>query len=152
MKNNSYKRILVAVDFSENSEIAINKALQIARLSDAELHLVHFVEVPIYPVLEDIAVMGIPGLWDESITKDMLEASSKKLSQLATKFKISQFESMAGIAENDIVDYAERKKCDLVVMGAHGLSGIKRLIGSTTNAVINHANCDVLAVRIHSEK
>ncbi|MDX1351889.1 MAG: universal stress protein [Thiomicrorhabdus sp.] len=148
MAEDNYKRILVAVDFSENSEIAIDKAVKIAKLSHAELYLVHFVEIPVYPVLEDVAVMGMPGLWDEKLTQEMLASSSKKLRQVAEKFSINHFEAVAGIADSDIVDYAERIKSDLIVMGAHGLSGIKRLIGSTTNSVINHASCDVLAVRI----
>ena len=48
MVNDDYKRILIAVDFSKNSELAINKALQIAKMNDAKLYLVHFVEIPVY--------------------------------------------------------------------------------------------------------
>ena len=151
MINDEYKRILVAVDFSKNSEHAINKALQIAKPNDAKLYLVHFVEVPVYPVLEDIAVMGMPGIWDDNITKNLLDVSSKKLRKVAEQFNIKQYETKPGIADVDLVEYAKTKECDLIVMGAHGLSGIRRLIGSTTNAVINQAYCDVLAVRVNEK-
>lgn len=144
----AYRRILVAIDFSENSQPAINKAQELARVSGAELVLVHFVEIPVFPVLEDVAVLGLPGLWGDDDAQKLIQASSYKLSKLASQFDLSHFEVLAGIASRDIVSYANEKECDLIVMGSHGISGIKRLIGSTTNAVMNHASCDVLMVRI----
>jgi len=148
MKQTSYKRILVAVDFSENSTKAVSKASEMSRICHAELKLIHFVEIPVYPVLEDIAVMGMPGLWDETVTQSLIESSNKRLGELAKSYDIEKFETISGLASIDIVDYAARKKCDLIIMGAHGLKGIQHLIGSTTNSVINHAKCDVLAVHL----
>jgi len=148
MTNPVYNSILVAVDFSEHSQKAIAKAFKMSKICDAELRMVHFVEIPIYPVLEDAAVMGMPGLWDESVSQSLMQASTKKLSELATQFNIEKYESLSGIASVDIIEYACNHQCDLIVMGAHGLSGIQHLIGSTTNSVINHAKCDVLAVRV----
>ena len=148
MKQASYKRILVAVDFSENSAKAVSKAKEMSQKCHAELQLIHFVEIPVYPVLEDVAVMGMPGLWDESVSQGLIESSNKRLSELAKSFDIKNYETLSGIASVDIVDYADRKQCDLIVMGAHGLKGLQHLIGSTTNSVINHAKCDVLAVRL----
>ncbi|GAB6070233.1 universal stress protein [Thiomicrorhabdus hydrogeniphila] len=148
MTSTGYKSILVAVDFSEYSQNAVAKAYEIAQAFHAELRMVHFVEIPIYPVLEDVAVMGMPGLWDETASKSLIEASNKKLSELSAKFNIKKYEALSGIASVDIVEYANNIQCDLIVIGAHGLSGIQHLIGSTTNSVINHAKCDVLAVRV----
>lgn len=146
--NGMYKHILVAVDFSENSQKALEKAQAMATQCHADIELIHIVEIPIYPVLEDIAVMGMPGLWDEELAKTLMETSNQKLQKLANQFQITNFKVIEGIPSNDIVEYANQKQHDLIVMGRHGVSGIKLLTGSTTNSVINHAKCDVLAVKL----
>lgn len=46
---------------------------------------------------------------------------------------------------------AEENNVDLIVVGSHGRKGIKMLLGSTANAVLHHAGCDVLAVRLKDE-
>lgn len=151
--NSSYKQVLVAADFSEHSERVVEKAVEIVKQSDAaSLHLVHIVEIPVYPVLEDIAVMGMPGLWDESVTETLLQASQKKLQQIAEAYSIEQTHLVAGIPATDIVNYASQINADLIVVGSHGASGIKRLIGSTAHAIINDADCDVLSVKIRDKE
>lgn len=146
-----YKRIAVAVDFSEHSQAAVQKAMFLAEQNNAEIELIHIVEIPVYPVLEDIAVMGLPGVWDDEVASQLLDNSNKKIATLAKQNGIEQCHVITGLADADIVDYADKNNVDLIVMGSHGVSGIKRLIGSTVNAVINHASCDVLAVRIKEE-
>jgi len=148
MTHTSYKSILVAVDFSEHSHIAISKAYEMSQICGAELRMVHFVEIPIYPVLEDVAVMGMPGQWDEEVSQNLIEVATTKLRELAKEYSVEKFETLSGVASIDIVEHAKKTECDLIVMGAHGLSGLQHLIGSTTNSVINHAPCDVLAIRI----
>ena len=48
----------------------------------------------------------------------------------------------------DVVRLAEQHQADLIVVGSHGRHGIQLLLGSTANAVLHHAKCDVLAVRL----
>ncbi|QCU90179.1 universal stress protein [Thiomicrorhabdus sediminis] len=142
-----YKKIVVAVDFTDLNRCVIAKGLALAKQYQAHLCLLHIVEVPSYPVLEDVAVMGMPGVWDEEMTKPLLDQAQAQLFSLANEFAIKHIELINGLAEEDIVQFAKREHFDLIVIGAHGLSAMSRLIGSTTNAVINHAHCDVLAVR-----
>ncbi|HHT00862.1 MAG TPA: universal stress protein [Thiomicrospira sp.] len=146
-----YKHILVAVDFSENSHFALKKAKALAENCHATIELIHVVEIPTYPILEDVAVMGMPGIWDEEMTESIISASNTRLSKLAKEFNIDNFHTIAGIADVDIVEYAKQKKHDLIIMGSHGLSGLQRLIGSTTNSVINSSSCDVLAVKLEGK-
>ena len=148
MQTDHYQKILVAVDFSQQTDSVVQKAFSLKQKYDAEIELIHVVEIPVYPVLEDIAVTGMPGIWDEEITQQVVESAKQKLEKLADEYTIQQFKVIPGLAKVDIVDYASKHAVDLIVMGAHGLSGIQRLIGSTTNSVINHAECDVLCVRI----
>jgi universal stress protein A len=52
-----------------------------------------------------------------------------------------------GAPKQEIVDFARAQGIDLIVLGSHGRHGLARLLGSTASAVLNHAHCDVLAVR-----
>jgi universal stress protein A len=148
---NTYQKVLVAIDFSSHSAEVVVKAKQLAEMHRAQLDMIHIVEVPVYPVLEDIAVMGMPGLWDQEVASRLTEESTKRLKQLADSNGINHYHVVVGLAYTDIVEYAKQKQVDLIVMGSHGASGLSRLIGSTTNAVINHAECDVLSVRLKED-
>jgi len=142
-----YQHILVATDFSEQSVNALLKAKALAELSNAKLELLHIVDIPIYPVLEDVAVMGMSGVWDEELSKTMVDASEKRLDKMAKEHGIPHTITIAGNPSDEINMLAKANNVDLIVMGFHGLSGLKKLIGSTTHSVINDAPCDVLAVK-----
>ncbi|MBF6056831.1 MULTISPECIES: universal stress protein [Thiomicrorhabdus] len=145
-----YKQIVVAVDFSPSSVQAIMRARALAQAESSHLTLIHTVEAPTYPVLEDIAVTGMPGIWDDEITTGWVKRSDEKLSELATRYKADSFRTLIGYPASEILAFAEQSSADLIVMGYHGTSGWRRLIGSTTNAVIHDSKCDVLAVKTDS--
>lgn len=143
-----YTNILVAVDFSDHSAKAVVQALELAKLSDAKITLIHVVEVPVYPILEDIAVTGMPGIWDEELTGSIVEASDKRLAEIAGQNGLSHFMTIVGSPSDEIVSLVDANNMDLIVMGFHGASGLGRLVGSTTHSVLNDASCDVLAVKL----
>ncbi len=143
-----YKHILIAIDFSENSVIALKKAQQLAAESQAKIELIHVVDIPIYPVLEDVAVMGMPGLWDDEVATNLMALSTEKLKLLADEYGIEDYKTIEGIASSEITVIAKENQADLIVMGFHGLSGLRKLIGSTTHSVLNSAPCDVLAIKL----
>ncbi len=143
-----YKHILIAIDFSENSFKALKKAQQLAAESRAKVELIHVVDIPIYPVLEDLAVMGMPGLWDDEIATKLMALSTEKLKRIADEYGIEDYKTVEGIASSEITVIANANQADLIVMGFHGLSGFRKIIGSTTHSVINNAPCDVLAIKL----
>lgn len=145
-----YQTILVAIDFSDHSEIALQRARQIAQFYQAELAVVHVCEIPTYPVLEDVAITGMPGIWDEQMGEKVYKAATERLQKMAEKqgIDLAQCLVISGIPRVDIVEHAKRINADLIVMGRRGLSGIQRLIGSTTDTVSHNAPCDVLAVNL----
>ncbi|MDY0136471.1 MAG: universal stress protein [Thiomicrospira sp.] len=148
-----YQTLLVAIDFSQNSALALRRARQLAQLYQAELQVVHVCEVPTYPVLEDVAITGMPGIWDEQMGEKIYQAARERLTQLLANEGLSEVSSsvIAGIPRVDIVEHAQAIKADLIVMGRRGLSGIERLIGSTTDTVSHNAHCDVLAVKLNGD-
>ncbi|MDX1796214.1 MAG: universal stress protein [Hydrogenovibrio sp.] len=146
----NYQTLLVAVDFSEHSEKAIVRAKQLSNIYHAELMLLHLVEEPTYPVFEDVSLSGNAGIWIPEIADAMMDAAKKRLCALAEQNQIdpSACHVMMGFPKTDIVERANELNVDLIVMGRHGLSFLDKLIGSTTDSVLHHAKCDVLAVTI----
>ena len=152
MTETTYNHIVAAVDFSAQTPMVIEKACVLKEQFNAKLELIHVVEIPVYPVLEDMAVMGGPGLWDEEVAENILESSNKKLAAMASQYGIQYYSVLNGLANTDICQFAQRSQADLIILGSHGVGGWKRLLGSTTNSVVNHAECDVLLVKAKGSK
>ena len=148
---NRYKHLLVAVDFSEHATRAIERAIDIAKSQGADLTLLHITEIPVYPTMDEFAAMGVMTQIDVEIAAELEKQANLQLEHLAQKLKVPENTRLIvrqGIVKNDILETAEEVKADLIVMGRHGLSGIKALIGSVTDSVIHGAQCDVLAVTL----
>ena len=148
----NYKNILVAVDLSEDSEHVCRKALRLAQDHQARLTLLYVAEIfyqmsasydPLfYPAYEDIA------LDEEEILKISRTRMDELVQSLAVDENIELYNKViVGIPKTEIVEMAEQQQVDLIVCGSHGRNGIELLLGSTANAILHHAPCDVLAVR-----
>ncbi|BCB96861.1 universal stress protein [Dissulfurispira thermophila] len=136
-----YKRILVAFDGSRYSNKAVKEAVDLAKVSGAELLIVTAVDIT------DEFESQAPGLTDKMTekAKKLLDKVTKKIA--AVNIKING-EVHVGDPFDVIVNIAKRKKADLIVMGSHGRTGIVRLLmGSVAARVIGHAPCNVLIVK-----
>ena len=143
-----YKRVLLAVDFhSDNLEI-IEKAEQVRDDNNAELLLVH-VNEPINPAFMADGMSNWSGQV-ASLETDIRRESTEKLKDLSERLGIKADLSFLceGRPASCIHDVIDENKVDLVVLGTHGQHGLQLLLGSTANAVLHGANCDVLAVRV----
>ncbi|HTG87866.1 MAG TPA: universal stress protein [Pyrinomonadaceae bacterium] len=138
------KRVLVAYDFSDYSELALRYGLSIAQEHQAELHLLHVLpprsvnepEIAWYPVKGESAYHTaahrlhrvIPGdvhLWC-SVTTAVSEGNPYR----------------------EILNYAEKNEIDLISVGAHGAGfGMRALFGSNVDRVLRQASCPVLVAR-----
>ena len=149
---NAYKQILVAVDLTDDSQAICLKALGVAGDNKTRIFLIHVVEFiyqvsvasdpMFYPVYEDLSKN------EEALIKLSREKMAELISRIEEKDNI-QIESdvISGIPKNEILNLAEEKQADLIVCGSHGRSGFELLLGSTANAILHRATCDVLAVR-----
>lgn len=144
--NSVYQHILIAADFSKHSDDICNKAQQLAKYYQAKLSICHIVED--FP-LTDFAYEPMISV-DIDMRNALLDAGKKQLTKLANTLAIpvSQQWVECGSPGHDIVRIADDNQVDLIVVGSHGRHGIKLLLGSTANAVLHHAHCDVLAVRL----
>lgn len=140
----NYKKILVAVDLSEESEQVLQAATDVAQLHKAEIGIIHVTDNPVtlYSQWSDYVVPyseeKIRELLFSKLT-DLVEKSGLDKSLITVDF---------GRAVDVIIDKAEKENYDLIILGSHGRHGVKLLLGSTANGVLHHATCDVLAVRI----
>ncbi len=136
-----FEKLLLATDGSESAEAAIQEAINIAKVCSSGLYVISVVEVN--PEYEALAPQIVEKA--ETETKEHLASVKKR----AKKEGIS-CEVIAHQGEEPyrfIVAEAVRKKVDMIVMGSHGRTGIKRLMmGSVTSRVIGHAPCKVLVV------
>ncbi|MCF6355123.1 MAG: universal stress protein [Candidatus Polarisedimenticolaceae bacterium] len=141
-----YTNILVALDFSPVAEKVIVRAKEMAEQSQAKLILVHVFEY--IPPMEPVGDMLLGIDWGIN-EQELVELAKERFTQLAEKQEITDCERdvIVGNARTEIARYAQEQGCDLIIVGSHGRSGLARLLGSTANAVLHHAHCDVLAVR-----
>ncbi len=87
------------------------------------------------------------------IDQELMKRSKQRLEDLAEKLGIDKSECFVsqGSTRREILRLAKELNTNLIVIGSHGREGIQRLLGSTANAVLHGAPCDVLAVRIKDE-
>lgn len=137
-----YKKVLFATDFDDVGVNAAKKAKKISDENKAELILVHVVEpIPAY------AYPGFAGFAEVEVS--IREQAEKELNALAEKLGVDPQHRMLefGSTKNEVLRVAHEKKVDLIVTGSHGKHGLALLLGSTANAILHGAQCDVLIVR-----
>jgi len=143
-----YQNMLVAVDLSSESDIVLKKA-QLISGPDAEIHLV-YVQEP----MDNVYVGIVPQSASFSSLGDLEarlgEELKQKLTSLGEEYNIpsDNLHILNGSPAHEIHRFATLKSIQLIVIGTHGQKGLQLLLGSTANAVLHGAGCDVLAVRI----
>lgn len=140
-----YKHVLVAIDLHPDCDKkTINRALTIAKENNAKFSIVHAIEhINAYGVAEAYSAVL-------DVEEEMLKEAKAEMTRIGEQFGIqpaSQYIEV-GSPKTVIMNKAKDLGADLIVVGSHGRHGIQLLLGSTANAVLHHANCDVLAVRV----
>jgi nucleotide-binding universal stress UspA family protein len=142
------KKILVPTDFSEKAENALKVAAQLAKKFNAEIYLLHLIELP----ADMVNPVG------ETRTNDLPEAlffmklAKKRFDDLLSR------PYLKGLAVHDIVEInkafdgileaSKKHDCDFIVMGSQGASGLKEMfIGSNTEKVVRTSEVPVLVVK-----
>lgn len=143
-----FRRILCPVDFSNGSIGALNYALNMAEGADAQLTVLHVIEIP--PELRETSLF-------EGVSVDRARAAAeadclKRLNQLipeeAQTYCTVKAAVREGLAYREILKLAAERGVDLIVMGVQGRGAIDLLVfGSNTARVTRAATCPVLIVR-----
>jgi nucleotide-binding universal stress UspA family protein len=139
----NWERILLATDGSEHSRKATAKALDLVQFSGGTLKVVSVLEIS--PHIYAVA----PELTQEKIKLPKQYVEEVKEQATSRGIMAEGFVREAESADEIIIELARDKNIDLIVMGSHGRTGLKRLLmGSVTERVIGHAPCPVLVVKL----
>lgn len=138
------KKMLVPVDGSLYSEEAAMRALELASHLKSEIILLSVVEIPfeLYETATDIGKM----------VEHLKTEAEEFIRKLKSKYKEKGIEVkgyvVEGIVEEKILEIAEKEEVDLIIMGSHGKTGLKRLLmGSVTEKVLTLGTKPVLVVK-----
>lgn len=140
-----YKNIILAVELEPSCDgEPCKKAIELQKEFDANLYLIHAIE----HMSSYGAAYGVAAGAD--IEEMLLENAQESMRKMGSQLGVSSTNQIikVGPARTIILEEAERLGADLIIVGSHGRHGIRLLLGSTANAVLHGALCDVLAVRV----
>lgn len=143
----TFRRILVPVDFSEDADLALDHAAELAESYGATLHLVYTVEQVTYPDFY-YPVAATREQMVQKIRENAREKLSDRLDALEARGLDAEFTVTVGRPVEEIVRVADDEDVDLVAMGSHGRTGFRRmLLGSVAEGVVRRIGCPVLVVK-----
>lgn len=138
-----YDDILIPVDGSSVAENAAKYAIQEAKFHDATLHVISVITIQVYESPEaNLAQHGQEQL--EEMAENFIEEITSQVDEEEVEV-VS--EVLVGQPPSEICTYAESNDMDLIVMGTHGRSGVKRvLLGSVAERVVRTSDVPVMTV------
>ena len=138
-----FEKIAIANDGSEGAARALSAAIALAKVHGAQLHMISVEELPRFPASIDEVVEERDEAnhrYEAVIARAKAQAQSQGVG-LTTHV-------LVGHAVPTIVDFVERERCDLLVVGFMGHSALyNRLIGGSTDRLVELAACAVLVVK-----
>jgi nucleotide-binding universal stress UspA family protein len=144
-----FKSIVVGTDGSETAEQAVRQAVELAKPLKATLHIVTgFLPVTPERVARQAAKVPQDMQWTVN-PRDEIDAILADAAEIAkeAKLKVETY-ARQGDPADALLDVAEERGADLIVVGNKGMTGAKRfLLGSVPNKVSHHAPCSVLIIR-----
>jgi len=147
---NIFEKILLATEGSQDAELAATTAVNLAKITGSELHVVTV--APGYPsfdvrvpeVVEELQRQA-QNVLDEQLEK--IEQAGEKVAQTHLRMA-GEHPGVERHLPDEIVEAAEEVGADLIVMGSRGRGGVRRaLIGRVSSSVVPHAHCPVMLVR-----
>jgi nucleotide-binding universal stress UspA family protein len=149
MEEGKLDKILVAVDGSIGSDKAVGLGVVLAREFRASLTLIHVYSLPVYglggPVLPPVGSQA-----QEDFARAQADLIIGRGLSLALKGGVRAGGTLLKSPSivQTISEFAAREKCDLIVVGTKGMTGLKRLLlGSVASGIVSHAECSVLIAR-----
>lgn len=138
-------KIICPTDFSERADAAIDYATTLGAESGATLYIVY---------VHEGSPIVVPGYDSYGYSTDVLGAQLERERETLKRIKPRRegvpcvHQLLLGLPAQEIIRIAEQERADLIVMGTHGRTGVRRaLMGSVAEAVVRRAPCPVLTIK-----
>lgn len=139
----SVKTILFPTDFSANSANAFDWACSLARDNKARLLILHVIPANVDPMVTVTTADRRRPAEEQEAYKTGFAWPKPSDPTVIVEHRVAE-----GYASEEILRLAQEEKCDIIVMGTHGRTGLRRLLtGSVAEEVLRQASCPVLALR-----
>jgi len=152
-----YENILIPTDGSETAQAAVDHAVDHAQKYGATLHALYVVDIDAVNFglgTEQVDRIKQGNFGEMTELKERAEDATGVVVDAAAEYDIDVHEEVrVGTPHDVIAGYADNEGIDLVVMGSHGRSGVRRaLLGSVTERVLRSTHVPVLVVDEHREE
>jgi nucleotide-binding universal stress UspA family protein len=145
------KTVITPVDFSDNAKMIAESAIYMAGKFGAELHLVFVVQN-----FEDYSGFFVPPVNLPNLEKELLESAQQKMEEFAEEYrekavaagvKALHSKVLTGDVSEELLQYAQDVRSNLIIMGTHGYKGLERIMfGSVADKVVKTACCPVMTI------
>ena len=136
------KKVLVPVDFSENSKKILEAAEDFSRMCQAQLHVVFVVQS-----FDDYSGFFVPHMPVAKFEEEMVQAAEQKMEKFLVDHKNVQAKVLVGDVAEEIIRHSEESGMDLIFMGTHGYKGLEKVMfGSVAEKVVRSSPCPVLTI------
>lgn len=137
-----YKTILHAADLNEAHFHISEKAKAFADLCKARLYLLHVIELP-------ASIQLAQGLGFAELQKPSKEEAIAVLQTLGEALNVPESQQFVaiGTVSDEIIKKVQSLNCDLIIVGSHRENAFQQFLGSSANATVHKAPCDVLTIR-----
>jgi len=140
------QRILVPIDFSPHADAVVEWAAHLAEEHGSTLILLHAYHLPVE--FQQLEGAYLPSDFWAGVKAEAEESLGRLAADLTRRGVETETIVCEGYAATVIVDEAKNREIDLIVIGTHGLSGLKHLLlGSIAERVVQKAHCPVLTVK-----
>jgi nucleotide-binding universal stress UspA family protein len=151
MKTLEIKRILIPMDFSETSFMALDHGAAMAKLFNAELYLLHVIELYEYTfnIYEPLVMVNTTEM-ELMVNKNLREHAERVNKQ----YHVNTVPMLSrGRVSSEIVNMAIEKKIDIIIMGTHGAKGFSEIfIGTNAHRTVTVSPCPVITLQSHPAK
>ena len=136
------KKMLVPVDFSENSKKILEAAGYFSGVCEAELHVVFVVQS-----FDDYSGFFVPHMPVAKFEEEMVQAAEQKMEKFLAGQNNVEAKVLVGDVAEEIIRHAEESGMDMIIMGTHGYKGLEKVMfGSVAEKVVRSSPCPVLTI------
>ncbi len=143
---NDIKKILVPVDFSENSQKILGSAAEFAQKFEAELAVVFVVQS-----FDDYSGFFVPHMPIAQFEDEMVRSAETKMTSFLAESLGAGIAHSSAILSGDVAEeinfYVKEQGVDLIIMGTHGYKGLEKILfGSVAEKIVKTAPCPVMTI------